>query len=343
MLNRGRALALCCVLAGTWVGAPGLATAQPTAEPTPADRENARGLLDLGDKKAAAKDYEAALKAYRAADAIMHVPTTGIEVGRTELKLGLLVEGRDTLLRVARIPQKPGESDAFARARADALALAEQVGARIPSLVVQVSGPPAGTAVTVTVDGVKLAPELFGLPRKVNPGEHVIVAAAPGYVERKETVSVAEGAELPVTLELAVAAGGAPPVPDPKVPGPEPEPEPENGQGGGAYHPLLWVGVGLAAGGVVVGGITGGIALKRARDLRVACPDEICPPEQEDELATAKKIAAASTANFAIAGLGAVLAIIGGVLPRSAPEPTTGEWRIAPAWSGDTAGVRVDF
>ncbi|MBI4950565.1 MAG: hypothetical protein HY908_00885 [Myxococcales bacterium] len=341
MLNRGRALALCFALAGTWVGAPGLATAQPTAEPTAADRENARGLLDLGDKKTAAKDYEAALKAYRAADAIMHVPTTGIEVGRTELKLGLLVEGRDTLLRVARIPQKPGESDAFARARADALALAEQVGARIPSLVVQVSGPPAGTPVTVTVDGAKLAPELVGLPRKVNPGEHVVAATAPGYGEQKAIVSVPEGAEVPVALELAVAAGGPLPAPDPKEP--VPEPEPANGEGGGAYHPLLWVGVGLAGGGILVGGITGGIALKRARDLKTACPDEVCPPEQEDELATAKKIAAASTANFAIAGLGAVLAIIGGALPRSSAEPTTGEWRIAPAWSGDTAGVRVDF
>jgi hypothetical protein len=51
-------------------------------EATPRQRERARGLMDQGDVSMAAGDHEAALAAYRAADDIMGVPTTGLEVGK---------------------------------------------------------------------------------------------------------------------------------------------------------------------------------------------------------------------------------------------------------------------
>src|SRR4051794_38028802 len=75
------------------------------ADPTPAEKETARALLDEGDREVEKKHYEAALKAFLAADAIMNVPTTGIELAKTQVLLGQLVEARDSALRVTRLPK----------------------------------------------------------------------------------------------------------------------------------------------------------------------------------------------------------------------------------------------
>src|SRR5262249_50029770 len=104
------------------------------ADPTAADRETARALLDEGDKKIEEKDLEGALKAYRAADAIMGVPTTGIEVSKTLAAMGQLLSARDKALEVSRYPKKQGEPSAFTQARTESEQLAESLGERIPSL-----------------------------------------------------------------------------------------------------------------------------------------------------------------------------------------------------------------
>ena len=104
------------------------------------DRETARSLMDDGDAKLAVGDYRGALDAYLAADKIMGVPTTGVDVGRAQHKLGLLLEARDTWLRVTRYPARPDEPDAFTKARRQARALATAIAGRIPSLQIEVTG-----------------------------------------------------------------------------------------------------------------------------------------------------------------------------------------------------------
>lgn len=110
---------------------PGLASA---ATPNAADRETARTYMTEGRKQRDENDLKAALRAFEAADAIMHVPTTGLEVAKTEAMLGQLVEGRDVALRVARSSPEPGEPAPFAEARAAARKLADELEGRIPSI-----------------------------------------------------------------------------------------------------------------------------------------------------------------------------------------------------------------
>src|SRR5262249_1001249 len=62
------------------------------AEPSAADRETARSLMNEGDAKFDAKNYAQALKAYQGAHAIMGLPSTGYAVARTQAALGQLVE-----------------------------------------------------------------------------------------------------------------------------------------------------------------------------------------------------------------------------------------------------------
>ena len=64
------------------------------------DRETARTLMQQGRELTAKGDLKEALKRFKGADDIMHVPTTGLEVARTQAPLGLLVEARDTIARI---------------------------------------------------------------------------------------------------------------------------------------------------------------------------------------------------------------------------------------------------
>ena len=97
-----------------------VASVAHAAEPTAAEKVTARGMMDEGHARRDAGDHKAALAQFQGADAIMHVPTTGLEVAREQVALGQLVEARDTLQRVIRTPATGDEPEAFRTARTDA-------------------------------------------------------------------------------------------------------------------------------------------------------------------------------------------------------------------------------
>ena len=66
------------------------------AQSTAVDRETARALMREGRELRDSGDLASALKQFEAANGIMHVPTTELEVARTQAALGLLVEALDT-------------------------------------------------------------------------------------------------------------------------------------------------------------------------------------------------------------------------------------------------------
>ncbi|MCA9641897.1 MAG: hypothetical protein KC492_14425, partial [Myxococcales bacterium] len=187
------------------------------AEPTAAEKETARSLLGAGQKKYDAGDYAVALKAWQAADDIMHVPTTGIRLGKAQEKLGKLVEARDAWLEVARHPSEPNEPKAFTAARQEAASLAAAVEKRIPSVTVTVSGVGPDVELDVSVDDVSVPPAAATLPRKVNPGAHHLRVSAAGYLVQEQDFSLVEAESRTLNVELArdpsaVTAPVAPPV-----------------------------------------------------------------------------------------------------------------------------------
>src|SRR5206468_3380628 len=62
------------------------------AAATAADRETARALVQEGKLRKEKNDLPGALQSFKGADAIMHVPTTGMLVARTQVDMGLLVD-----------------------------------------------------------------------------------------------------------------------------------------------------------------------------------------------------------------------------------------------------------
>src|SRR5690349_18414785 len=97
--DRPRAIAIAAALVLASTLAASRAHAEPPA-PSATEKETARGLMADARAKRDRGDARGALESFQAADAIMHVPTTGFEVARTQASLGLLVEARDTLHRV---------------------------------------------------------------------------------------------------------------------------------------------------------------------------------------------------------------------------------------------------
>jgi hypothetical protein len=117
----------------------------------------------------------------------------------------------------------------------------------------------------VTLDGAPLPPATLGLPRKLDPGAHVLVANAPGFLPAEQRVEIAETAKA--TVELTLTADATQPVPT--------QPKPA-----GRVPGWVWVsgGVGLAALGasaafaVDYANVRGLIS----RD----CPDNLCDPQK---------------------------------------------------------------
>lgn len=288
---------------------PHSALAQPPDEPSLADKETARELFREGDEKFREGDYDAALKAFAAADDIMGVPTTGVERARTLMKLQKLLEATEHLQRIMRIPSEPGENEIQKTARQEAAKMLEEVRSRIPSLRVVVEGD-GGADVAMFVDDVEVPPSAHDFPRKVDPGAHEVRVIVPGFRPEERTVTVDEQQEEVLTITLTPVDGEAPVV-DPWKGGSEADEG--DGAGVNGYAVMMWTGFAFAAAGAIAGTVTGAMSIAKAKDLESAdkCDGPKCSQKHIDERDGALPIAHVSTASFAVAGVGAAIGTIG--------------------------------
>lgn len=308
-----------------------LSGASALADPTGADRETARALMDDADKKIEAKDYTGALKSYEGADALMSVPTTGIEVARTLVLLGRFIEAREKALEVLRFPKKTGESKPFSDARNEAEQLASKLAQRIPSLHLIIT--PADLKPTVQVDGVVIPAAALTLPRKVDPGKHVIGATAKGFVPITLDVRVGDGETGEVTLAFKAEDLSGTPIDN-------------DANGRPARSPLVYVGFGLGGAGLLVGAITGIVSLSKTSTVKDACPTKTCPLSVQPTIDSAKTFGTVSTIGFIAGGAGIGLGVLGLFLSSpAAKKPTASSWRggIAPSPVGVSGWVSAQF
>ena len=331
--SRATTLAAPLVLAAFAFATPAL------AEPTAADKDVARGLMAEGRADRDKGNLQGALKAFAQADAIMHVPTTGMELARAYAAVGQLVEARDIALFVMRIPEAPNDPAPFRVAREAARAFDDELEPRIPSLVIRVTGIVEGVRPTVTIDGVAVSSDPPEQPQPVDPGHHAIVAKA-GTATATREIDVAERDAKEVTLELGSAAA-------PAVVGASGEKAQSRGQ---SLAPVLvYGGFGLAAVGIAVGAVTGIVSIADTNIIKSSgqCRNDLCSPAEHGALVSANAMATASTVSFAVAGAGAVAGVIGLLLrPSPSPSetpPSSNAARIEP-WLGIGAmGLRGRF
>ncbi len=300
-----RILSWVTLLMATWT-TPVLAS-----EPSSADRATARSLLDQGDALFEKGDFRGAVEKYAGAHAIMGVPTTGLPLARAQIKIGRLLEAIDALESVRHFPVKGDEPGPFIAARVEAERLLSDLVPRIPSVQARVSAAP-GQAIVVRVDDQELAAPSALSPRKVNPGKHTVWVSSGGKSGSAD-VSVAEGEAKIVDVALT---------------------------GGSGLPIVTWVGIGIAGAGLVAGAALGGVVLARNATLDEKCPVR-CAGDGAKALDTSYALAHASTASFAIAGAGAVLALATGLALRA---PSAHEVHgLAPMVGPGFAGIAGSF
>lgn len=333
MASRSRILSRClAVLASSFV----IATASPAfAEPSAADKETARSLMEDGDTKRDKGDLKGALKSYEAADAIMKVPTTGLEVAKAQAALGLLIEARDTLQRVVRIPAKPGEPAPFTAARKNAETLSNELAGRIPAVTINLTNVAPDTTPTVLIDDETIPAAVIGVPRKVNPGSHVIVVKANGG-EKREELSIAEKETKTITIDLADLAGATAQVPE--------TPPEASSSGGGAGKALMYAGFSLGVVGIGVGAVTGLMSISQTNELKDQCPNNVCPRDRQGDIDSAQSLGNISTIAFIAGGVGIGVGVVGLLMSgKDTKETGSTKPRVDPVVSGNYVGLRGTF
>ncbi len=275
------------------------------AEPTEADKDAARILFTEAKELRDAGKVTAALERFKRAHDLAATPITTVELARTHSMLGHLVEARRLYRSVEALEKKPGESAKSIAARDEAKQLAADLDAKIPTLIVEVSGDDYAPS-EVTVDGVTVAVDV---PIAVDPGKHLVAARS-----HKQEVVVAEGEH-----DRRVTIAAFKPIPGPTPPIVRPIAPMRPAEASTWPGTLRWVGGVTAGVGVVVGATAGVLALSTASGVKDSCGGGVCPPSSHDDLDATRRWATVSTIGFGVAAVGATLLVIG---LTSSPGPS---------------------
>lgn len=325
------------------VGAPRSAHAEPQAE----DVAAARALGIQGVKLADSGKCDEAIDKLERAEALYHAPSILGRLGECQVEVGRIVLGTENLNRVVREQLPPNAPTAFVAAQERAKKVLEQALPRIAYLLVKVE--PAGVDSQVTLAGSPLQSALIGAERPTDPGSYDVEASAPGYRTARANVTLAEGAHQELTLVLTpepttVAATPTAEEPPPVAAEPAPATAPPAAAPSGPNRTPAYIAFGLGGVGLLVGGITGIVAMSKESSLE--CPDHHCPPSQHDKLDSANAMATLSTVGFGVgiagAAIGTVLLLTTGKSQAETP-PATAKWTARPFVSGHVAGLEGRF
>jgi hypothetical protein len=343
------ALGLASTLATSFVTPAVLAQDQPQAENVAA----ARSLGLQGIKLADAGDCKGAIEKLSRAESLYHAPSILGRLGECQVQVGQIVLGTENLNRVVREQLAANAPKAFRDAQERAKGVLNSALPKIARLTVRVE--PADAKPQVTVGGATIPPALMGVERPTDPGTHEVVASAPGYLEQRSSVTLPEGGmqELAIRLEkdpnAAAATPPAPPPADPMLS--TPPTAPPSDAPTKKDNTLAYVALGVGGAGLLVGGITGFLALGKKSDLE-NCVGERCPSSQQDTLDSARTMATVSTVGFAVGfvgvGAGVVLLLTGNSNSSNArlgaPKLAKAQGVHVEPWLGtDSAGVRGTF
>jgi hypothetical protein len=295
-----------------------------------ADRATARSLGQDGQQAYESKDYATAEDRFRRADKMVHAPTLVLGLARALAAEGKYVEAQESYNRIIREGLPPGAPDVFKRALEDAKKEVDGVAAKVGSVTITVKAAGGGDIPDpqVILDDHPLNSASLGVKRAIDPGAHVLRATAEGYKPGELKFSTTEGgtADEPLTLDKdlsAPAAVAAAPATTAAPATASPSPDVSTADSSKSRKLLPWIAFGVGGAGLVVGGITGVMALGKHSTLKDECTSGTCPPSAQSDLDSYHSIGLVSTIGFIVAGVGgAAGAVLLLTQPKSAP--TTG-------------------
>jgi hypothetical protein len=291
-----------------------------------ATRSAARALGTSGVDAYQDGHYDKASDELEKAYSLLPVPSLALWSGRALVKRGLWVEAAQRFQEAASLQVPAGDAIVQRKAMDEARSELATLRPRIPTLELKLVGAQP-EEVQVTVDGQEVASSLLGSPRLVNPGKHQITATR-GADHAVADEAAAEGQHRVVELRFSSGASAT-------IVGATREKAAESpsaaGSGSDRVSPshsntqkTLGI-VALAAGGagLVLGGVTGVLAINKKAELDDTGQCEGgCPVSLQSDVDALHRFRTISTIGFVAGG---VLAATGVVLWATAPSPSGAE------------------
>lgn len=233
--------------------------------------DQAFDLMEKGEFGKAADLFEEAAKLY-------YSPVIALYWARAEAKQGNLMEARAIVDKIEAQPVPDDAKPSWKKAVEDAAIFGVELDGRIPTVTVTVIGAP-GARVSLDDEVIEA-----GHAVKVDPGKHAVVVRNEEGEKKVETFNLTEKENHTVSVSFDSAASPAPTSPS-------------------LVGPIIAYSV--AGIGLIVGTVTGIIFIGKADDLERACPNDVCPPDQQDLLDETSTLGNVSTVAWIVAGLGA--------------------------------------
>ncbi|MFO0679995.1 MAG: hypothetical protein U0169_25970, partial [Polyangiaceae bacterium] len=175
-----------------------------------------------------------------------------------------------------------------------------------------------------------------GTPIPANPGTHLVIARV-GAREQKRTFDLAEGETKEITFDFTSAIVREKREKTDAT-------EASRTSGTPSNVPVL-VAFGVAGAGLVVGTVTGLVAMSNASSAREGCVGNRCPPATWSAIDTSNSMATISTVGFVVAGVGAATGAAILVLRKGKPKASTSEAAldVRPWMGAGSAGLVGSF
>jgi hypothetical protein len=265
-------------------------------------------LFQKGNAVEASQKLE---KAYQ----LVQLPSVALWSGRALEARGLLVEASERYRAAARLTVLKGDQEVQAQGKKDAARELEKLLPRIPVLVIDIIHG-SGDAPTVTLDGKSVPPPLFGEEQPVNPGTHEIKVSA-GEHSTLRQVALKEGDKKRESIDVngSQPTAAAPPTvtPPAAVSTSTPATSDASSSGSSSRKTLAYVALAAGGAGLVVGGVTGALALGKHSSLADSsnCQGDVCLASERDAVDSLGTLRTVSSIGFIAGG---VLATTGLVL-----------------------------
>ena len=276
-----------------------------------------RGLADMKEGR-----YEAGCKAIAESQRLDPRPGTLFTLAVCESRWGRVATAMtrfgDYLALYERLSPdlqaRQGERPKVAREERTKLA------AEVPELTLSLPpGAPAGTV--VKRDGVVLGAAALGVGLPVDPGQYVVSTTAPGGAAWEQQITIGKGEKKQVTLEVKAASASTTSDPSNEQSGAAPTGArlPGGDEGGGGQRTAAYVVGGIGIAGLVLGGVTGALALKEKGVIDDHCGSAIqsndptaCDQEGLDAADQVGTFGLVSTIGFGVglAGVGAAVVLL---------------------------------
>jgi len=315
-LGRGRRLLHLVLLVLLTTTPPGLAWAE-SAKVDSATRGAARTLGYEGVQAYEAGDFETAFDRLDRAYQVLQVPSLALWSGRALERLGRWVEASERYLEATRLPLSSGSDRTIQeRAQEDARHAETELRPKIPLLVIEIKSP-VPQDLEVTSNGTPVNRALLSSRIPTDPGD-VLVVGTSGERRLEARGQAVEGRTTVVSLDFSASsseAARAAVEPDANSSAASPSTKPP----GHTQRLVGWITVGTGGAALVLGGVTGGMALAEQQRLTDASclPSGACPPGTD--LGSVNTLRLLSTVGLIAGG---VLVATGTTLLLTAPRRT---------------------